>query len=68
MSAMLEFYDDGEECDETTEEDLEYLKDVSTRVNLGVTFPPILGIYQKFLHLPDEDRQRLFKKLPEGIA
>jgi len=35
MSAMLEFYDDGEECDETTEEDLEYLKDVSTRVALG---------------------------------
>lgn len=36
MSAMLEFYDDGEECDETTEEDLEYLQDGSTKINLVV--------------------------------
>jgi hypothetical protein len=38
MSAMLEFYDDGEECDETTEEDLIYLKDISTHFDLGVFF------------------------------
>jgi hypothetical protein len=34
MSAMLEFYDDGEECDETTEEDLLFLDDSSTSYEL----------------------------------
>lgn len=36
MSAMLEFYDDGEECDDKTEEDLIFLKDTSTHFNLAV--------------------------------
>lgn len=36
MSAMLEFYDDGEECDETTEDDLIFLKDISTKFSLKV--------------------------------
>ena len=35
MSAMLEFYDDGEECDETTEEDLIFLEDSSTKFVLA---------------------------------
>lgn len=35
MSAMLEFYDDGEECDDKTEEDLIFLKDTSTHFNLA---------------------------------
>jgi len=29
-------YDDGEECDETTEEDLEYLKDSFTELTTAV--------------------------------
>ena len=36
MSAMLEFYDDGEECDDKTEEDLIFLKDTSTNFVLSV--------------------------------
>lgn len=36
MSAMLEFYDDGEQCDDKTEEDLVYLKDTSTNFTLSV--------------------------------
>ena len=36
MSAMLEFYDDGEECDDKTEEDLIYLSDTSMRFKLAV--------------------------------
>lgn len=36
MSAMLEFYDDGEECDETTEDDLVFLQDCSTKFSLKV--------------------------------
>jgi hypothetical protein len=40
MSAMLEFYDDGEECDDKTEEDLIYLKDTSTNFTLSV-LPPL---------------------------
>ena len=36
MSAMLEFYDDGEECDDKTEEDLIYMSDTSTRFKLAV--------------------------------
>ena len=35
MSAMLEFYDDGEECDETTEDDLIFLQDSSTKFVLA---------------------------------
>lgn len=35
MSAMLEFYDDGEECDDKTEEDLIFLKDSSIEFNLA---------------------------------
>jgi hypothetical protein len=34
---MLEFYDDGEECDDKTEEDLIFLKDTSTHFNLAVS-------------------------------
>jgi importin-9 len=37
MSAMLEFYDDGEECDDKTEEDLLFLNDTATRFSLAVT-------------------------------
>lgn len=37
MTEGFEFgYDDGEECDETTEEDLEYLKDQYIHVNTSV--------------------------------
>jgi hypothetical protein len=36
MSAMLEFYDDGEECDETTEDDLAFLSDIGTKFTLSV--------------------------------
>lgn len=37
MSEMLDFeYDDGEEADETTEEDLIYLKDVVSSMDLVV--------------------------------
>lgn len=35
MSAMLQFYDDGEECDDKTEEDLIFLKDSSINFSLG---------------------------------
>ena len=40
MSAMLEFYDDGEECDDKTEEDLIFLKDTATNFTLSVRLPP----------------------------
>lgn len=68
MSAMLEFYDDGEECDETTEEDLEYLKDVSTRVNLGVRLSLIIGILKEILCTCGQERRRLSPWVPKRTA
>lgn len=35
-------YDDGEECDETTEEDLEYLNDPHIHTNTSVIFLRIM--------------------------
>lgn len=40
-------YDDGEECDETTEEDLQYLKDSFISLSTGVKVSYILLL--KFL-------------------
>lgn len=39
LSDMLDFeFDDGEECDETTEQDLTLIDDISTKFDLKVLF------------------------------
>jgi hypothetical protein len=43
----------GEECDETTEEDLTYLKDPCLNINLVVINYLIIGHIEGFLHKLD---------------
>ena len=54
QSEMLEFeMEDNEECDETTEEDLLYMKDISTTFSLTVSLRlliPFLGNAQTIFH------------------
>lgn len=57
MSAMLEFYDDGEECDETTEDDLTFLADVSTKFELA----DYLNDFFEYLNEDSCPQHRYFK-------
>lgn len=60
MSAMLEFYDDGEECDETTEEDLIFLEDSSTKF--------VLADYLiEFFNFLAQNKKDYFKECLKGI-
>ena len=60
MSAMLEFYDDGEECDDKTEEDLLFLEDSSTKFELG-------EYLNDFFHYLVENRGDYFRECVKGL-
>lgn len=71
MSDMLDFeFDDGEECDETTEQDLIIMEDISIKFELKVGLLLIVSIYilghvEKFLQWFREKRRRIFYVLLE---
>ena len=73
MSAMLEFYDDGEDCDETAEDDLLFLGDPSTHFELSdylLDFFRHLDLHHtdyfrtSLKALPKQDQKLLAKHLP----
>ena len=60
MSAMLQFYDDGEECDDKTEEDLIFLKDTATQFELS-------EYLMEFFRFVIGQRGQYFKECMKGL-